>query len=78
MLKLSDPKLFRQQAYIDGAWCDADSGKSKPVNNPATDEILGTVPDMGTAETRRAIEAANRAWPAWRAKTGKERSAILR
>ena len=78
MLKLSDPKLFRQQAYIDGVWCDADSKKSKPVNNPATDEILGTVPDMGTAETRRAIEAANRAWPAWRAKTGKERAAILR
>ncbi len=78
MLKLSDPKLFRQQAYIDGAWCDADNGKSKPVNNPATDEILGTVPDMGTAETRRAIEAANKAWPAWRAKTGKERAAILR
>ncbi len=78
MLKLSDPKLFRQQAYIDGAWVDADSKKTKPVNNPATDEILGSVPDMGTDETRRAIEAANRAWPAWRAKTGKERAAILR
>src|SRR5688572_9676600 len=78
MLKLSDPKLFRQQGYIDGVWCDADDKKSKPVNNPATNEILGTVPDMGAAETRRAIEAANRAWPAWRAKTAKERAVILR
>src|ERR1700704_5086686 len=77
-LNLKDPSLFRQQCYIDGKWADADSGKSIPVNTPATGEILGTVPKMGAAETRRAIEAANAAFPAWRAKTAKERATILR
>lgn len=77
-MKLSDPKLFRQQNYINGAWADADSGETIDVTNPATGEKLGTVPKAGTAETRRAIEAANAAWPAWRAKTAKERAAILR
>src|SRR5438477_6915491 len=77
-LNLKDPALFRQQCYIDGKWADADSGKTLPVNNPATAEILGTVPNMGAAETRRAIEAADRALPAWRAKTAKERANILR
>ena len=77
-MKLSDPKLFRQQNYINGAWEDADSGETIDVTNPATGEKLGTVPKAGTAETRRAIEAANAAWPAWRAKTAKERAAILR
>ena len=76
--KLNDPKLFRQQCYIDGAWCGADSGATVEVNNPATGEILGTVPKMGADETRRAIEAAEKAWPAWRAKLAKERAAILR
>ncbi len=77
-MKLSDPKLFRQQNYINGAWEDADSGETIDVTNPATGEKLGTIPKAGTAETRRAIEAANTAWPAWRAKTAKERAAILR
>src|SRR5919206_1521247 len=77
-LKLKDQKLFRQQCYIDGKWVDADSGKGTPVHNPATGEELGSVPRMGTAETKRAIEAAERAWPAWRAKTAKERAVILR
>jgi succinate-semialdehyde dehydrogenase/glutarate-semialdehyde dehydrogenase len=77
-LNLKDPSLFRQQCYVDGKWADADSGKSIPVNNPATGEILGTIPNMGAAETRRAIEAANAAMPAWRVKTAKERSVILR
>src|SRR5213078_1236074 len=72
-----DPSLFRQQCYVDGKWADADSGKSITVNNPATGEILGTVPNMGAAEARRAIEAANAAFPAWRAKTAKERANIL-
>jgi succinate-semialdehyde dehydrogenase/glutarate-semialdehyde dehydrogenase len=76
--RLSDMSLFRQQAYVDGAWIDADSGETIEVTNPATGEVLGTVPKLGAAETRRAIEAANRAWPAWRAKTGKERANILR
>jgi succinate-semialdehyde dehydrogenase/glutarate-semialdehyde dehydrogenase len=77
-LQLSDPKLFRQQCYVDGKWVDADSGGTLDVDNPATGEKLGTVPRMGAAETRRAIEAANRAQPAWAAKTAKERAAILR
>ena len=55
---LQDPDLFRRQAYVGGHWCDADNGATLDVNNPATGEILGTVPRMGTAETRRAIEAA--------------------
>ncbi|MCC6610771.1 MAG: NADP-dependent succinate-semialdehyde dehydrogenase [Burkholderiales bacterium] len=77
-LKLKDPTLFRQQCYVNGAWANADSGKTLSIRNPATGETLGTVPSMGAAETRRAIEAANAAWPAWRAKTGKERAGILR
>jgi succinate-semialdehyde dehydrogenase / glutarate-semialdehyde dehydrogenase len=77
-LNLKDPSLFRQQCYVDGKWIDADGGKTIPVDNPATGEILGTVPNMGAAETRRAIEAANAAFPAWRARTAKERAALLR
>ncbi|HYL88747.1 MAG TPA: NADP-dependent succinate-semialdehyde dehydrogenase [Burkholderiales bacterium] len=77
-LSLKDSKLFREQCYIDGAWLDAQSRKNFPVHNPATGAVLGSVPDMGTAETKRAIEAAERAWPAWRDKTAKERAAILR
>jgi succinate-semialdehyde dehydrogenase/glutarate-semialdehyde dehydrogenase len=77
-LQLNDPKLFRQQCYIDGKWVDAAGGGTIPVDNPATGATLGTVPRMGAAETRRAIEAANRAQPAWAAKTAKERAAILR
>src|SRR5690554_6941184 len=76
--ELKNNKLFRQQCYIDGAWLDAESSKSIDVINPATGGVLGTIPNMGTAETRRAIEAANRALPAWRAKTAKERSSLLR
>src|SRR3970282_2751183 len=75
---LKDPKLFRTQCYLDGQWVGADSGKTFPVRNPATGDALGAVPDMGAAETRRAIEAADKAWPAWRAKTAKERAGILR
>jgi succinate-semialdehyde dehydrogenase / glutarate-semialdehyde dehydrogenase len=78
VMQLKDSKLFRQQAYIDGQWVEADSRKSFAVNNPADDSILGSVPDMGAAETRRAIMAAERALPDWRARTGKERAAILR
>ncbi|WP_256568168.1 aldehyde dehydrogenase family protein, partial [Pseudomonas sp. HMSC75E02] len=68
-MQLNDAKLFRQQAYIDGSWVDADSGQTIKVNNPATNEIIGSVPKMGAAETRRAIEAADKALPAWRALT---------
>src|SRR5436190_4684798 len=77
-LSLKDPSLFREQCYLDGAWASADSGGSIKVNNPATGETIGSVPDMGAAEAKRAVEAADRAWPAWRAKTAKERAAILR
>ncbi len=77
-MQLKDPSLFRQQAYIDGAWLDADGGETLKVNNPASNEILGTVPKMGATETRRAIEAAERALPAWRELTAKERSQTLR
>ena len=76
-MKLNDNSLFCQQAYINGEWCDSDNGKTFEVTNPATNEVIGTVPDMGQAETLRAIEAANAAWPAWRAKTMAERSAIM-
>jgi len=76
--KLNDPKLFRQQCYIDGAWIDADDKSTITVVNPANGTVVGTVPRLGQAETRRAIEAANAAWPAWRAKTAKERSTLLR
>jgi succinate-semialdehyde dehydrogenase / glutarate-semialdehyde dehydrogenase len=78
MFQLKDPSLFRQQCYIDGAWLDALEGGTIPVNNPATGEIFGTVPKMGTQETRSAIDAANAAFPAWRAKTAGERSTLLR
>ncbi|SEB25256.1 NADP-dependent succinate-semialdehyde dehydrogenase [Variovorax sp. YR216] len=78
MLKLRKPELFRQRAYLDGRWCDADSGSNFAVTNPATGDVLGHVPDMGAAETRRAILAAQAAWAGWRRKTAKERSAILR
>ncbi|EZP38418.1 NADP-dependent succinate-semialdehyde dehydrogenase [Janthinobacterium lividum] len=78
MLQLKDPTLLRHQAYVNGAWVDADGSQTINVNNPATGEHIGTVPLMGAAETRRAIEAANAAWPAWRKKTAKERAAVLR
>jgi succinate-semialdehyde dehydrogenase/glutarate-semialdehyde dehydrogenase len=78
MLNLKDPSLLRQQAYIDGQWCDAVEGNMITVHNPATGEQIGTVPRMGAQETRRAIEAASAAWPAWRKKSAKERGAILR
>ncbi len=77
-MQLKDPSLLRHQCFIDGQWADADSRAVIEVDNPATGEVIGTVPRMGAAETRRAVEAAQAALPAWRAKTAKERSAILR
>jgi succinate-semialdehyde dehydrogenase/glutarate-semialdehyde dehydrogenase len=77
-LTLKDARLLRQQCYINGEWREAENKATFPVTNPATGEVLGHVPKMGAAETRRAINAANEAWPAWRRKTAKERSAILR
>lgn len=77
-VQLKDPSLFRQQCYIDGKWVEADNGETLEVTNPANDEVIATIPKMGADETRAAIEAANRAWPAWRALTAKERCSILR
>ncbi len=77
-MRINDPDLLRQQCYIDGAWVDADGGGVTEVNNPADGGVIASVPAMGAEETRRAIAAANRALPAWRARTAKERSAILR
>jgi succinate-semialdehyde dehydrogenase/glutarate-semialdehyde dehydrogenase len=78
LIPLKDEYLLRQRCYVGGAWTDADDGSTIPVTNPATGETLGTVPRMGAAETRRAVEAAHAAWPAWRKRTAKERSVILR
>lgn len=77
-LPLKDPDLFRQANFINGQWVQADSGKTFAVRNPATGEVIGHVPAMGTAETRRAIEAAHAAWAGWRKLLAKERAAILR
>jgi succinate-semialdehyde dehydrogenase / glutarate-semialdehyde dehydrogenase len=77
-LPLKDPSLFRQANYIGGKWVEADSGKTLTVRNPANGEAIGEVPAMGRAETRRAIEAAHAAQPAWRALTAKERAVVLR
>ena len=76
-MNLTDTALFRQQAYINGQWVGADAGATLAVDNPATGALIGTVPNMGAAETRRAIEAAGAAFPLWAAKTAKERSIIL-
>jgi succinate-semialdehyde dehydrogenase/glutarate-semialdehyde dehydrogenase len=78
VLPLKDSRLFRQQGYINGQWRDADSKATINVTNPADGSVIGTIPRMGAAETRRAIEAANAVLPAWRAKLAKERANILR
>jgi succinate-semialdehyde dehydrogenase/glutarate-semialdehyde dehydrogenase len=77
-MKLADMQLFREQAYLDGRWVDADDGSKIAVTDPSSGSVIGHVPKMGGAETRRAIEAAERAWPAWRQLVAKERAAILR
>jgi succinate-semialdehyde dehydrogenase/glutarate-semialdehyde dehydrogenase len=77
-MNISDQGLFRTQAYIDGKWCDADSGETHAVLNPANGETIAEIAKCGTAETRRAIEAAEKAQIEWRQKTAKERGAILR
>ncbi|HPU53840.1 MAG TPA: aldehyde dehydrogenase family protein, partial [Burkholderiaceae bacterium] len=77
-LQLKAMTLLRSQGYIDGRWSAADAGGVFKVTNPATGATVCEVADMGAAETRRAIEAAERALPAWRARTAKDRSAVLR
>ncbi len=75
---LADSALLKQQCYVDGRWVGADDGATTPVRNKATGAELGTVPRCGAAETRRAIEAAKAAFPAWAARPAKERGKILR
>ena len=75
---MSYSDFLRQQCYIDGKWCDADSGKAVNVTDPGTGEVMGTVPNMGADETARAIAAAEKALPEWRAKTAGERAKVLR
>jgi succinate-semialdehyde dehydrogenase / glutarate-semialdehyde dehydrogenase len=77
-MKLQDPNLFKEQCFIDGSWAGADGGGTLPVHNPATAAALGTVPNMGTGETRRAIAAAAAALPPWAARTAKERAVLMR
>jgi len=77
-MKLTDPTLLRERCYIDGTWAAADDGSTLTVHNPATGATLGTIPNAGADETRRAIEAAAAAQPAWGALTAKERANSLR
>ncbi|MCU7985660.1 NADP-dependent succinate-semialdehyde dehydrogenase [Shewanella sp. SM101] len=77
-MQLNDPSLLRQQSFINGQWCDAVSGDTLKVVNPATNAVIGYVPNMGQVETEMAIKAAEAALPAWRALTAKERGAKLR
>jgi len=78
VMKLKDASLLREACYIDGGWTAADNGATLTVRNPATAQTLGQIPNMGTAETRRAIAAAGAALPAWAARTAKDRAAVLR
>ncbi|WP_435750732.1 NADP-dependent succinate-semialdehyde dehydrogenase [Thauera sp. AutoDN2] len=78
LMQLKDSNLLRTRAYIDGAWLDADGDARFEVRNPADGSVITSVPDMGAAETRRAIAAAEAALPVWRARTAKERAAVLR
>ena len=75
---LADPDLLRDRAFIAGDWVGADDGATFPVTNPARGDVLARVPDMGEAETARAVEAADAARRGWAARTGKERAAVLR
>ncbi|MCU7696577.1 NAD-dependent succinate-semialdehyde dehydrogenase [Acinetobacter sp. AYS6] len=77
-MQLNELALFRQQAFVAGKWCDADHQQTSEISNPATLEVIGTVPNMGKAEAERAIEAAKEAWPLWKNKTAKDRSIILK
>ena len=77
-MKLTDSTLLRSQCYVDGVWLDATSGRTSEIRNPASGALLGTVPQLDAAATRRAIDAAAAAFPAWAARTAGARAAILR
>lgn len=78
MMQLNEMALFHQQAFVAGQWCDADNLQRSDIYNPATQEIIGSVPNMGKIEAERAIQAAAKGWAAWKNKTAKERSIILK
>lgn len=78
MLQLKRPDLLRQQAYINGKWVGSTTDGTSEISNPATGEVIGTVPCLGATQTRAAIEAANDAWAAWRSRSPENRAAILR
>ena len=69
MLNLKDPSLLKQQCYINGQWLDADNGETIPVTNPATGEVIATVPKMGKAEAERAVAGAAEAFKSWKKKS---------
>src|SRR3989441_8888954 len=77
-VELKDARLFREACYVDGQWVQAKSGAAINVDNPATGEIIGRVPKLGGAETKQAIEAADRAFSAWRKATARERAVVMR
>src|SRR5581483_314520 len=76
-LQLADPALFLERAYVGGAWVGAASGKTLTVHDPATGAEIGSIPDFDAADTRAAIDAAAKAWPAWRARPAAERAELL-
>jgi succinate-semialdehyde dehydrogenase/glutarate-semialdehyde dehydrogenase len=78
MIKLKDSSLWKEQGLVNGQWVPADSGQTTEIRNPANGDVLGKVPNMAAAETRRAIEAAHAAMPAWAKKTAGERAKIMR
>src|ERR671919_626284 len=77
-ITLQDPRLVRQACYVNGEWIDPARSKVIEVDDPATGEIVTSVPNFGAAETRRAIDAAAAAFPAWRQRTAKERATVMR
>ncbi|NNF15471.1 MAG: NAD-dependent succinate-semialdehyde dehydrogenase [Gammaproteobacteria bacterium] len=77
-LTLDDPDLLKDGAYINGEWAPADDGATQTVTNPASGATLAVVATCGTAETRRAIAAAEAAWPGWRSTPAKQRAKLLR
>lgn len=78
MTQFSNDDLLKHQAYIDGEWVDANGKATYEVTNPADGSVIGTVPAMGKEETEKAIDAANKAFPDWAAKSAKERAVILK
>jgi succinate-semialdehyde dehydrogenase/glutarate-semialdehyde dehydrogenase len=77
-LELKNPGLLREQSYINGEWVSAENGDTFPVTNPADGSLVANVPEMGVAGAEAAVQVADAAWPGWRSKTAKERSAIMR